>query len=533
MSSYTSSFKALIAALVVIAVVEVGYSAVDTSSPAERSSYLNWNFNTVELFQKALIYAKLRNAVLTDPDVIQVGDSSGLHAIVPRIVEEYLSGLKYENLNCCANTGFDGYYTMAEFMLRNKPSIKAVVLYTSLNTPPRDPSSMPTDLVGGDDRMRSAFGWLAPFTSPATLSARESVLQSVYGNQPGVLPFGDVFRFIGANDGWWPEHDVHTVPEKHLKMLAKVCGPAGVRLWLDDPLYYTRDIFGARRSYTQIELRRLAHLTARYHAKLVVLFQPFPCSSIVGDFIAARQADIAAVLADYPNVVIPDRALFEPWPAQWFSAPDHLRIGHEDAASRRAGRAIAHALGLPVVEPPMPPAPGAPVPVWSSSDFAAPPWQREEVLLAPQADGGTVVTETANAGWHRLQLLLPDFPAKTYVFSVTFRTDGSRQVRLEVMDLKSPGAYGTLRCSASDGESWRSGSMLDSGIEELPGHVFRCWGKIKLTRPGAAAGLSLSHTSHDSGPYVGDGRGNVVLYNVDISAVDDAGDQAPREEPRR
>ena len=369
MSSYTSSFRALFAALVVIAAVEVSYSAFDTSSPAERSSYLNWNFNTAEVLHKALVYGKLRDADLADPDIIQVGDSSGLHAIVPRIVNEYLSGLRYENLNCCANTGFDGYYSMAEFMLRNKPSIKAVVLYISINNPPRDPSSTPTDLVGGDDRIRSAFGWLAPFTSPATLSARERVLRWVYGNQLGLQPFADILRFVGANDGWWPEHDPHTVHEKQLKMLAKVCGPTGVRRWSDEPVYYAHDIFGARQSYTQIELRRLAHLTARYHAKLIVLFQPFPCSSIVGDFISARQADIVAVLAGYPNVVIPDLALFEPWPAQWFTSADHLRIGHEDAASRRAGRAIASALGLPVVEPPMPPVPGAPAPVWSKLRF--------------------------------------------------------------------------------------------------------------------------------------------------------------------
>ena len=154
------------------------------------------------------------------------------------------------------------------------------------------------------------------------------------------------------------------------------------------------------------------------------------------------------------------------------------------------------------------------------------------MATALQADGGTVVTETTNAGWHRLQGILPDLQAKTYVVLLTFRTDGARQVRLEVMDIKSPGAYGVVRCNASDGESWRSGSMLDSGIEELPGHAFRCWGKIKLTKPGGSIGISLSHTIHDPGPYLGDGRGNVVLYNVNVSAVDDAGDQALRDERR-
>src|SRR5713101_3574688 len=128
MSSYISSSKALLAALLMIAAAEVGYSAVDTPSPVDRSSYLNWNFNEPELFHKALIYEKLRNAAAARPDIIQVGDSSGLHGIVPAIVEKYVPGLRYENLSCCANTGFDGYYTITEFMLRHAPSIKAVVL---------------------------------------------------------------------------------------------------------------------------------------------------------------------------------------------------------------------------------------------------------------------------------------------------------------------------------------------------------------------------------------------------------------------
>ena len=107
--------------------------------PVERSGYLNWNFNESELFHKALIYAKLRNAAAAKPDIIQVGDSSGLHGIIPAIVEKYVPGLRYENLSCCANTGFDGYYTIAQFMLRHAPSIKAVVLYITWNNIALDP----------------------------------------------------------------------------------------------------------------------------------------------------------------------------------------------------------------------------------------------------------------------------------------------------------------------------------------------------------------------------------------------------------
>ena len=182
MNSYISSFKAFLAALVIIGLVEAGYSAVDASSPVERSNYLNWNFNSDELFHKALIYEKekLRNALRDHPDVIQIGDSSGFHAIVPRIVDQYLDGLKYENLSCCANTRFDGYYTIADFVLRNTPSIKAVVLYIAWNNTPGDPTTIETAAVGGEDRIRNAFGPLAPFTSPFTLSARLNVVRPVY-----------------------------------------------------------------------------------------------------------------------------------------------------------------------------------------------------------------------------------------------------------------------------------------------------------------------------------------------------------------
>ncbi len=66
---------------------------MSASSPAERSGYLDLNFNTMELFQKVLIYSKLEAAVAAKPRVVQIGDSSGLQAIVPGIVEQYLDGL--------------------------------------------------------------------------------------------------------------------------------------------------------------------------------------------------------------------------------------------------------------------------------------------------------------------------------------------------------------------------------------------------------------------------------------------------------
>jgi hypothetical protein len=513
MSSYISSFRALLAALAIIGIVEVGHSAIDPSSAVERSSYLNWNFNTDELFHKAIIYEKLRNAVRNRPDVIQIGDSSGFHAIVPRIVDEYLDGLKYENLSCCANTRFDGYYTIADFMLRNTPSIKAVVLYIAWNNTPKDPATIQTAVVGGDDRIRNAFGPLAPFISPSTLSARADVVGPVYTlghtlNQPGLQPFDviwpDLTQFLRANRGWWPEHDAHQTAEKQKQTFASFCGQKGVIARDSSAVDYTSDVFGIQRSWMQVELRRLADLTARHHAKLILLFQPYPCE-VTGEFIPSRRADIAAVQADYPNVVVPDPALFEAWPSQWFTSMDHLRTGHEDPASRRAGRALARELGLPPMKPSQSTAPKADVPIWSSSNFSAPSWRAEGLLLAAQHDsGGVVAIEIADAGRHYIETTLPDIPAKTYVVSMAFHLAGPRKV--------------------SALESWRSMGMTDSGIDELSDHTFRCWGKFKLTGSGAIIRIGLAPGEPETAPYRGDGKSSVALNSLSIVAIDGAED---------
>ena len=530
MNSFISSFRALLAALAIIVLVEGGYSVDNASSPVERSNYLNWNFNSDELFHKVVIYEKLQTAVRNKPDIIQVGDSSGFHGIVPRIVDQYLGGLKYENLSCCANTGFDGYYSITDFMLRNTPEIKAVVLYISLNNPPRDPASVETGVVGGADRIRNAFGVLAPFTSPPTLSAREDLVSAVYtlGNavsHRGLMPLStmwpELIRFLQTERGWFPEHDPHQVPERQADMLTALCGPTGVRtVGGHSPEDFTRDIFGTRRSYAAVELRRLADLAARHNAKLVLMIQPYPCE-LAGSLVPALQSDIAAVMADYSNVIVPDRALYERWPGPWFVSADHLKIGHEDAASRRVGRAVAKAMNVSFVEPRQPPAPKPPVSIWSSSDFTATSWQAEGLLLTRQPNGkGVLAVETADAGRHYVRMTVPDLQPQRYIASITFRTASPRHVYLDVSSLHAPGNYLYFHCSESLLESTRSTDVLDSEIEELPGHVFRCWGKFKLTTRGATIGIGLSPRKYDAGPHQGDGQSSVVLYEAELSVVD-------------
>lgn len=530
MNSYISSFKALIAALAIIGTIEVSYAALAPSSPVERSGYLNWNFNSVELFHKIVIREKLLSALRDRPDVIQVGDSSGLHGIVPGIVDSYLGGLRYENLSCCANTGFDGYYTIAEFALRHVPSIKVVVVYITLFNTPR--TVAPTDLafVGGEDRLRTAFGELSPYMTPPTLAARQDIVPPVYtlggsffqrGMQAIDAYWPELTSSLRASRGWLPENDVNYTADKQGELLARVCGPTDVGDRQHNDWDFVRDAFTVPRTPTDIQLRRLAALAARHGAKLILMFQPFPCRNMSEPFLSTLKAEIAAVKADYPNLVVPDEALLEPWPRQWFVTPDHLRTGHEDAASRRLGRAVAAALGIPLAEPPAAPETRL-VTLWSGDSFAAPDWSVEGMLLTAPAQGpGVIASETATNGWHYLRTALAKLPDAVYQVSVTFRIVGKRQLYLEFQSLAAPVIYPAVQCDPSARSSRRTVGVLDSKIEALPDGVFRCTMRVKLASPGADLKIGLTPRDFDRGPYAGDPRDRLELLGFEFASVND------------
>jgi hypothetical protein len=216
--------------------------------------------------------------------------------------------------------------------------------------------------------------------------------------------------------------------------------------------------------------------------------------------------------------VVPDWGLFEPWPAHRFASADHLRTGYEDAASRRAGRLIAKALGLSPVEPSPPPARNAAVPIWSTSDFGSLPWRAEGLSFSPEPDGSVVATETATQGLHDVEAVLPDLPAGRYVASLTFGDDAQRLVFLQFLPTLYPGDAGNFHCSTTDRQVTRSMSVLDADIEELPGHKLHCHGKFILSRSGARFIIGLSKTE-GTRMYLGDEKSHLKLDRFELSRV--------------
>ncbi|SEP41442.1 hypothetical protein SAMN02990966_05903 [Rhodospirillales bacterium URHD0017] len=523
MSSYISSFKALLVALATIGLIEGGYVMFAAPSAADRTNYLNWNFDSSEPFHKVVIYEKIINAIRDRPEVIQIGDSSGFHGIIPSIVDQYLGGMRYANVSCCANTGFDGYYTIADYLLRNVPTIKVVVLYFSLNNSPRTLDALNASVVGGEDRLRSAFGPMAAWTSPATLALRHDIVRPVYNlgttfEQNGLLSFDKlwpaVIQALRASRGWRPEEDVHRLPAQQMQKVYDLCGPSLSRHVDVQDWDFTRDVFGVRRSNTEIELRRLAALTARHGAKLILLTQPYPCHELPGTYLEQLRSAVAAVAADYSNFIAPN-PLFESWPPQWFSSGDHLRIGMEDLASRRAGRSIAKALNIAYPEPTTE-ARGTLRPVVKGFHG----WTAKGVAVEFNPDGSSVtVTEAADSGPHELLMDLPWLPAGTYLAAIRFRTSSSRHVFFRYLPLRYPGDGGNFRCSFTAGEVSRTRSVIDSTIEEDPDGSMTCSGKFTVTSTGTELTVGLSPTTATI-PYAGDAHSSVELYDFELSTFD-------------
>ena len=84
----------------------------------ERSNFLSLSYLRPEV-HRLIVDEKLRAFARSSPDIIQIGDSTGFYGVNSDIVTNHLGGLRYLNLSCCANMGFDGYYAVAHFMLRH------------------------------------------------------------------------------------------------------------------------------------------------------------------------------------------------------------------------------------------------------------------------------------------------------------------------------------------------------------------------------------------------------------------------------
>ena len=148
-----------------------------------------------------------------EPDIISVGDSSGFFSLQPAIINRYLGGWKYVDLNTGANHAYDGYYAIAEYMLRRSHHIKYVVLYTFPQLLPQQAifnvgdlgPILKRDLVSIKASLLPPSTFLAPYAKFLIFEGRHFHRSDPLGNTSVLLQLTDT---VDAAEGWLPEFDV-------------------------------------------------------------------------------------------------------------------------------------------------------------------------------------------------------------------------------------------------------------------------------------------------------------------------------------
>jgi hypothetical protein len=503
MSSFIFSFRAVLLALGVIAATEGVCALALRPGIVERTK-----FNLLDRFQSAVIFGKLNEFADSAPDVIQVGDSSGFHGVRPDIVMRYLGGLKYVNLSCCAALGYRGYYGIADFMLRRNASIKAVVLYVSLNNLPR------ADLIEGQHQLGEFIvsSLTTPFSylSPATVALRQRIVDATEkkGQARTDAVFTDDMRAsTREHNGWWAEHDRRLAGDKRTAFWRATCGETGVKA-IDPASYYARD----GQSYMLTEFERFASLAAHHGAKLIVAFQPFSCRGLDANFLEARRADVRTLLNRHRDVSVVPEQILDVWPTEKFVSGDHLRVGYDAENSMRLGKALARALGTEPrdeaveAEKPAEKIRLGTVPI-------APTWQSEGAVVADEEGAGQRITEAAGARVHHVEQKLAGLtPGKIALLSFRAKAIGARGVFVEVLTAgQRAGGY----CDLPGGTAQRDGDMRDAGVEPEPDGWWRCWAAMPIEEPTATLRLSLMNERLDP-VYLGDGKSGAVIGAVEL-----------------
>jgi hypothetical protein len=479
------------------------------------------NFGLLDRFHRTVIFGKLSDFDRSSPDIIQVGDSSGFHGVRPEIVMRYLHGLTYLNLSCCANTGYRGYYAMADFMLRRNPGIKAVVLYVSLNNLPR------ADLIEGQHQIGESIqkSLNTPFAYlwPATLALRQMISDAFERQSRTDAVFTvEMRQSAREHNGWWAEHDRRLTGAKRTDFWREACGETGVAIRSDQDRFYGDDFVHGRQSYTRTELQRFARLAADHGAKLVVIFHPFSCRGLEGSLLAARRDDVRALVKQYDNMVaLPDQMLAL-WPTERFVGADHLRVGYDEENSRRVGRLLAQYLGIRRdADAPADPAGTADVSASPAGRVTGLRWRSDGAVLRPgdgrdEMAGSHRIVESASPGGHGVEATMTGItPGATTVVAFPAKSIGARGVLVE---LRANGRRGRGYCDLYGGTAQRDGDMLDVGLEPQPNGWSRCWVAMVLDDPTVTLRLSLLDQRLEPS-YVGDDRSGVAIGEVELQAT--------------
>jgi hypothetical protein len=328
-------FSALLLASAIELTIELGYHP----SFWQRSTYLMYDPLRSEPFDRAELAIRLSHVEDSEPDVISVGDSSGFFSLQPKIINRYLDGAKYVDLNTGANHAYDGYYAIAEYMLRRSHSVKYVVLYMFPTLLPEEHVMQVADLapITYEDLV-SAKAYLTPPSAAISPYAKFLMFEGRYFHKSDPLgntvPLQQLTNTVDAAQGWLPEFDVR---------YDRIGGRGGFDP--DQRSNLLSQLHLVETSSTVAYLSKFNRMIQSYGAKMAIAFAPVPSRYLVpGDRneIVADQA-LARFQQQHPDVKFLFPSLTY-WAPEKFGMYNHISREYTFLSSRRLGEGLAELL---------------------------------------------------------------------------------------------------------------------------------------------------------------------------------------------
>lgn len=506
-----------------VVAIEATIALVVKPDLVERSNYLNWSYGQEDPFHRFTTYAKMREVLSSDLDIVQIGDSSGFHGIRPALVTGEIGNLRYLNLSTVANTGFDGYYDFAKFALQHNPNLQAIVLYLSTRFLPKP------GMIGGDAQLGAAKiheAYVGPwsimaFPSIALRPVATDDLYTLFGliarRRIGLSNGGDarnMMQSVQHEHGWWAEHDSRMIGDKKEQFFRNLCG-AGDMADVSVAGLSTPD----GEFMPPVVFDKFAALAKAHDKKLIIVFHPSPCSHLDAGVRRALDTSLSRLKQKYSNLFVYPDGLFEHWPRDAFTQAEHLYVGYERFSSHRLARFISAALGLPskaVEDLPLSRVsllgPGE-RPVWQSGS-SDDKWYFEGLVASPPSELGWRIVETEKNERHYFQTRISGLEAdRYYLVAVSYKPIGDRMISVSLRDTRQEGS---AWCDPKGLDAGRRADFYDGSMNMNADGSVVCWGIIKLTHDPAFLGIDLLPRGGGF-PYQGDGdRAGLLIQSISI-----------------
>ncbi len=331
--------KMALSVVVLIAAIEGGIALVFKPTFWQKSTWLLHDPYRTETLDRLFTYLKLDRLADSQPDIISVGDSSGFHSVQPTIVNRYLNGLKYVDLNIGSNQAFDGHMATAEYMLQRAKSIKYVILYMFPFWVPEDQA---ITITANGRTLYDILVSMKAYVTPPSATLSPYVKYLLFENRDYQGPsfahkaFFELRDTVNQTLGWLPEHDVRhdRAGHKHQD------GP-------DRRLWYKRLPF-MEQSYFNSVLYDFNKMVRSYGATFVVAFNPLPERAVMpGDPNAmARDLNLQRFQAENPEVVFLF-PLVTTFGDEKYGFVNHISREYSFLTSRRLGIALGNLISNP------------------------------------------------------------------------------------------------------------------------------------------------------------------------------------------